>query len=209
MKKILPFICFALAACSGQPEIKPDPSADIEKAALDCWSQNWTHEKNYDITAGIKLVDNYLFAHGYLGKRTPDDYRKFFTDPETVSIPDSVPGSDKMLLALNSDFGATPNVQGMIACWKTSWFEKMNMLDSNNVIYRTGKLVKALAETGPPDVNIAAQEFFKNLTQEEMDRPLIKNIAYFIFWKSSNGQTHIIISHPDVMSNDTTSGKKY
>ncbi|MBI3509284.1 MAG: hypothetical protein HY064_01370 [Bacteroidetes bacterium] len=206
MKKILPlFLCIGFIRCSDAPKTNATTgsSTEIEKATLACWSSNWSREPGYDISIGLNLMDDYLFAKGYLGKRTVADYKRFLTSDQVIEIPDSVAGSEKMRLALNSDFGSEPNVAGMIACWKANWFGKISTIDSTDVIARTGKLVQELSESGPPDVTTAAQKFFTGLTDADMKRQLVKNISYFIFWKNQSGQTHIIISHPDVMSGDS------
>ena len=206
MKKIaIALLSLLFIRCGETPVPTTDASAtasqDIEKAALDCWSKNWSKTAGFDISTGINKADEYLFAHGYLGKRYVDDYRRFFTGVTQIYIPDSVPGSADMIASLNSDFSGVPDIDALQSCWKVSWFDKMSTLDSNDVIRRMGKMVQKLAQSGPPEISAASDEFFNGLTQEEMNRPLVKDVAYFIFWKTSYGQTHIVFNEPEVSSN--------
>ncbi|HTL80620.1 MAG TPA: hypothetical protein VL651_02885 [Bacteroidia bacterium] len=208
MKKLLfLLIAFQMVRCS-EPAATTEVvtnndslSTAIETQALACWSKNWSTQKDFDISKGINLADDYLFAHGYLGKRYVDDYRRFFTGTNVIYIPDSVPGSADMIASLNSDFSGAPDIEGMQSCWKSCWFDKMTTLDSTDVMRRIGKMVEKLAQSGPPDIAKASDEFFNGLSQEELNRPFIKDIAYFIFWKTSYGQTHIVFKQPEVNSN--------
>lgn len=198
MKKYLPLLLIAfLFSC----EKKPSPaSLEIEQATLKCWNENWGQEKGYDISKGIIQLDNYLFSKGLLGKRSVEDYKKFFNDTAIIFIPDSVKGSRDMNIALNSDFEGAPNIEGMIKCWETNWFKKLSTLDTSDVLHHTGVMVENLAKAGNPDFQVILNGFFTGLTEEELDRPLLKDIAYFVFWKTRGGKTHIQFVHPDTGS---------
>lgn len=198
MKKYLPLLLIAfLFSC----DKKPSPvSLEIEQATLKCWNENWGQEKGYDISKGIMELDNYLFSKGLLGKRSVEDYKKFFNDTAIIHIPDSVKGSREMNIALNSDFEGAPNIEGMIKCWETNWFKKLSALDTSDVLHHTGMMVENLSKAGNPDFKVILNKFFSGLTQEELDRPLVKDIAYFVFWKTRAGQTHIQFVHPDTSS---------
>lgn len=195
MKKILPLILTVfLFSC----EEKPSPeSLEIENATIKCWNENWGQDKGYDISSGIIKLDDYLFSKGLLGKRTVEDYKKFFNDTAVIYIPDSVKGSSEMNTALNSDFEGAPNIEGMIKCWETNWFKKLSTLDTADVLYQTGTLVKDLSNAGNPDFKLVLEKFFTGMTEKEMNRPLVKDIAYFIFWKTRTGKTHIQFVHPN------------
>jgi hypothetical protein len=195
MKKYAPlFLLLVLFSCSKGPS--PE-SLEIEKATLKCWNENWVQTKGYDISQGITLLDDYLSRKGYLGQRTVADYKKFSDDTTVIYIPDSVKGSAEMNMALNSDYAGAPNIEGMVKCWETNWFKKTSTLDTADVMYRTGKLVEAISKAGNPDFHSILDRFFQGMTPEEMERPLIKDITYFIFWKTRTGKTHIQFTHPD------------
>ncbi len=196
----IPFIF----ACSNPPKGPSPFSLEIETATLKCWNENWVETKGYDITKGINLVDDYLFAHGYLGKRTIEDYRKFFNDTAVIFIPDSVKGSGEMNAALNSDYSGAPNVEGMVKCWETNWFNKIPSLDTSDVLVRTGSLVKTLSKAGDLEFNSILTTFFTGLDADEFNRPLVKDIAYFIFWKTRARKTHIQFIHPEVIEESPT-----
>ncbi|MDQ3110946.1 MAG: hypothetical protein M3R17_13720 [Bacteroidota bacterium] len=199
MKKyLLPVIAICLFACDKGPTKE---SLEIEKSTLACWNENWVDTKGYDISKGITQLDDYLFSKGLLGKRTVEDYKNFFNDTAIVFIPDSVKGSMDMRIALNTEFDGAPNIEGMIKCWETNWFNKLNTLDTADVLHGTGVLVEKLSGGGDIEFRLILDDFFKGMTEEEMKRPLVKDIAYFIFWKTRARETHIKFVHPDVMSN--------
>jgi hypothetical protein len=200
MKKILPFAVLLFLFSCGNNGPSPESNA-VETATLKCWNDNWYPKKGYDISKGITLLDDYLFAKGVLGKRTVEDYKKFFNDTNVVFIPDSVKGSDEMNMALNSDYSGAPNVEGLIKCWETNWFDKIKTLDSTDVLARTGKLVEKMSKMGNPQYDGVVNDFFNKMTEDEMNRPLIKDISYFIFWKTRGGRTHIqfLQTEPDAI----------
>lgn len=196
MKNYLPLFLFVLLlSCEQKPTTSPESLA-MEKEILKCWNKNWVETDGYDITKGITQLDEYLFSKGLLGKRTVEDYRKFFNDTAIVFIPDSVKGSNEMKIALNNEFEGEPNIEGMVRCWETNWFAKMNTLDTSDVIQQTGILVEKLSKAGDTDFKIILDDFFRGMSQEELDRPLIKDIAYFIFWKTRARKTHIQFLRP-------------
>lgn len=167
---------------------------------MKCWNENWGQSKGYDISKGITQLDDYLFSKGLLGERTVADYKKFFNDTAVIYILDSVKGSKEMNTALNSDFEGVPNIEGMIKCWEANWFKKLSELDTADVLHHTGIMVQQLSKTGNPDFKATIDRFFTGMTEKEMDRRLVKDIAYFVFWKTRTGKTHIQFSHPDESS---------
>lgn len=201
MKKYLPLLLAAFLFSCGEKGPSPE-SLSIEKATLNCWNENWVQRDGYDISKGITQLDDYLFSKGLLGKRTVEDYKKFFNDTAIVYIPDSVKGSKEMNEALNSDFEGAPNIEGMVKCWEENWFNKMNTLDTSDVLRRTGALVQQLSKTGDADFKIILDSFFTSMSEADMNRPLVKDIAYFIFWKTRGKKTHIQFVHPEVLSNE-------
>jgi hypothetical protein len=201
MKKFLPLLLAAFLFSCGEKGPSPE-SLEMEKATLKCWNENWVQRDGYDISKGITLLDDYLFSKGLLGKRTVEDYKKFFNDTAIIYIPDSVKGSKEMNEALNSDFEGAPNIEGMVKCWEENWFKKMNTLDTSDVLRRTGALVQQLSKTGDADFKIVLDSFFTSMSEADMNRPLVKDIAYFIFWKTRGKKTHIQFVHPEVLSNE-------
>lgn len=199
MKKLLPLLLAAFLFSCGDKGPSPE-SLEIEKATLQCWNKNWVPRDGYDITKGIVVLDDYLFSKGLLGKRTVEDYKKFFNDTTVIYIPDSVKGSKEMNEALNSDFEGTPNIEGMVKCWEQNWFTKMKTLDTADVLHRTGKLVQNLSKSGDADFKMVLDSFFNGMTEADMNRPLVKDIAYFIFWKTRGKKTHIQFVHPEVVA---------
>lgn len=196
MKKYLLLLtAFPFLICCGNDKGPSPESKAIETATLNCWNENWSQQKGYDISKGITLLDDYLFSQGLLGKRTVEDYRKFFNDTTVIFISDSVKGNKEMSMALNSDYEGAPNVEGMIKCWETNWFSKISTLDTSDVLVNTGNLVQMLSKSGNPEYNKVLTTFFTGLTEEEFNRPLIKDIAYFIFWKTRERKTHIQFYH--------------
>jgi hypothetical protein len=201
MKKLLfPVLAIFFFACDKGPS--PESLA-IEKATLNCWNENWVETKGYDISKGITLLDDHLASRGLLGKRTVEDYKKFFNDTTVIYISDSVKGSSEMATALNSEFAGNPDIEGMIKCWDINWFKKMSTLDSTDVMRRLGVLVQRLsASGGDPDFKKTIDEFFAGMTEKDLERPFVKDIMYFVFWKTRDQQTHIKFRHPDSMSDE-------
>ncbi|MEO5642662.1 MAG: hypothetical protein ABIQ40_10750 [Bacteroidia bacterium] len=198
MKKYLSLLLITfLFSCEKKPSPK---SLEIEQATLKCWNENWGQGKSYDISDGITQLDNYLFSNGVLGKRNVEDYKKFFNDTAIIFIPDSVKGSREMNIALNTEFEGAPNIEGMIKCWDANWFKKLTTLDTSDVLHHTGTLVEKLSKSGDMDFQFILNDFFNGMTKDELDRPLVKDIAYFVFWKTRARQTHIQFVHPDTNS---------
>jgi hypothetical protein len=98
---------------------------------------------------------------------------------------------------LNSDYAGAPNIDGMIKCWEANWFKKMNTLDTSDALRRIGVLIEKLSKAGNPDFHAILDNFFEGMSQEEFNRPLVKDISYFVFWKTRAGKTHIQFLYPE------------
>ncbi|CAN5190723.1 hypothetical protein BH09BAC5_BH09BAC5_21740 [soil metagenome] len=203
MKKIfLLLIPVLIISCENGPS---KASVEIETATLKCWNDNWVQPTGFDISKGINLLDDSFFSKGLLGKRTVEDYKKFFNDTAVIYIEDSVKGSAEMNAALNSDYEGAPNIEAMVKCWNTNWFEKINTLDTSDVLVRTGALVDKLSKSGNLEFNSILTTFFTGLDEKEFNRPLVKDISYFIFWKTRGRKTHIQFVRPDAINSDDIS----
>lgn len=171
---VVAFIILIFSACESN-------SRKYEDKAMLCWGKAWmpqTDSSGKAFAKGIKAFDDYLFSKGYLGKRTQMDYINLAHSNQDILIPDTVKDFKLMKTTFYSEFAGAPDVGAMASCINSNIIDHMKDLDSNDVMFRFGKIFKALAQAGAPD-NEVLLEFFRTLKQEEFDRPLIKTFFFF------------------------------
>ncbi|TND08593.1 MAG: hypothetical protein FD123_2097 [Bacteroidetes bacterium] len=164
----------AVAACSANAE-----STRTEESTMQCWSKNWTGKDEKTLSAGINALEEYLLAKGLLKERNMPAYMTFAADSTKIRIPKSTPHQEEIYLALTGNLPGAPDVGAMGKCFETNWFSQLSNLDSTDVVARTGRLIKALADAGAVDTKAVRVGFFKGMTESDMQRPLIKAVFYF------------------------------
>jgi hypothetical protein len=155
-------------------------STKLEQETLDCWSESWTKKDSKALYEGFEALDDYLFSKGYIGNRNIEDYKKFANDTYVIQLSPSVENFDEIALSYGSSWPGAPDLTFARKCFHDLWFVKMDSLNSTDALLRIGKLVKELIDAGDPSFESLRIDFFKNLTIEEFNRPLIKSIYYFM-----------------------------
>lgn len=162
-------------------------SEEIELQTLNCWSKSAISEKgtNKDtFKDGIRALDNYLMSAGYLGTGTPEEYMHFAASTKQIIILKNTPDLDLMKLAWNAYATGAPDVEAFGKCINEYLFPHINEMDSSDALFRLGKVLKGM-ESGTPDTS-QLEIFYRGLTKEEMNRPFVKTLFYFVFTGSKS-----------------------
>jgi hypothetical protein len=157
----------------------------IETQTINCWSKKWTLKNEKALTEGIDALDDYCFKKSLIGKRTVKDYEKFANDTSPFFLPPSLADYDKIVVALKGAAAGAPDVSFFQDCFEPFWLNKINQIDTSDALLNIGKIFIGMKNSGSMDDVYMRTVFFKGLTDQDLQRPLVKAI-YYVFIRYNN-----------------------